>query len=109
MSPETRLSRLVCTTQRASFWVHRSSHPERPQQYQRKRGDITFKTSDIEILIAGCNDERRVDVGSDQLFLSILPRRASFDQTFSRQHTTGFQVVVIKQQPVADCCVLSGR
>jgi hypothetical protein len=71
--------------------------------------DVALQPRHVEILVAGGDDEDRVDVRRDQLHLAARARRAALDQALALQHAARPGPRAIEQQPVAHRGVRSRR
>lgn len=54
--------------------------------------DVALQPRDVEIRVAGGDDEDRVDVRRDQLHLAARPRCAALDQALALQNAAGLGV-----------------
>ena len=68
-------------------------------------GDVAFQACDVEVLVAGRHDEDRVDIGGNQLDLSIRTRSAALDEALSFQNPARLRMSAIEQRPVANRCI----
>ena len=63
--------------------------------------DIALQPRQVEIRIAGRDDEDGVDIRGDQLHLAVRARRTALDQALARQDAARPGPRAVEQQPVA--------
>jgi hypothetical protein len=77
-------------------------HDHRRDAGLARQRQIAFQPGDVEIEVAGGDDEQRVDIGRDQLQLAAGPGGAPLEQALASSRRFDPQRFRIEQQPVAD-------
>jgi hypothetical protein len=70
--------------------------------YLTRKDEIAFDASDVEVFIAGRDDEERVDVGGDELNPAVVARVRPLEQARPIENAHEAPAVPVDQQPVAD-------
>jgi len=77
--------------------------------YVARQDQITLQPGNAEILIAGGDDEQRIDIGSDQLRFLVTTRRAPFEQVGALQDMRDLASGAVDKHPVADSGMILRR
>ena len=65
-------------------------------------GNVTFQPRQAEVIVARGHNKCRIEIGSDQLFFTIMARCAPFYHTLSVQQLTVARRLFVKEKPVSN-------
>ena len=77
-------------------------HHDRAHAHLPREGEIALDPCDVEVLVARCDHEKRIDIGSDELHPVVVARGRPLEQTCPIQNADESPVNPFNQQPVAD-------
>jgi hypothetical protein len=77
-------------------------HNHRRRFRLARQSQIAFEPRHVEILIAGGDEEERVDIGGDELNAPPRSSRLALEQTLALKHALDRAAGAVDEQPVAD-------